>query len=803
MREEDIKRRRLSIAGQVQGVGFRPFVYRLARELGLGGFVINDTGGVTIEVQGARRTVESFQRRLLAELPPLAHISRCDVADLPRTDGPGGFEIRPSAGGELTDAQVTVDTATCADCLAEMNDPSDRRYRYPFINCTNCGPRYTIVRRIPYDRPNTTMAEFAMCPLCGREYADPACRRFHAQPIACPRCGPAVWLIDPRGRQILCQDAIAEAVKMLQAGRIVAIKGLGGFHLACRADDEHAVGRLRRRKRRDAKPFAVMVGDLAAVEQLCHLTDRARELLTGPLRPILLLPRRKEAAVAESLAEGLETLGVMLPYTPLHHLLFAGGLGPMVMTSGNYSQEPLVKDNEAAVAHLGRIADALLVHNRRIERRLDDSVVQLSGTGRLTVLRRARGYAPQPLRVEGLGSQAPAVLAVGAELNSAVCLLKAGRAVLGEHIGDLKDGRTYRHFIETINHLETLFEVTPEVIAADLHPQYLSSQYAHRRHLGRLAGREALPIVRVQHHHAHIAACLAENGRPGPVIGLACDGVGYGPDGAVWGCEVLQADRRQYKRLGHLRYLPLIGGDAAAIETWRPALAALYQAFGPEAPARAEVLGLAGRAPQMQAALEMLRAGVNCPPASSLGRWFDAVAALCGLAERNAYEGQAPMQLEAAIQPGIEEAYPFGIDAAEPFRIDLAPMVRGLVADLTAGRSIGEVAGKFHNTVAAFLLASARRASRRSGLRTVALSGGCFANRYLTDRLVGLLEAEGFEVLLHRAVPPNDGGIALGQAVVAAAKKLSDRPACSCTLSVEKTVLHGRSAGPERDDQRR
>jgi len=795
MRESGVQRRRVSIAGQVQGVGFRPFVYRLAAELGLGGFVVNDSGGVTVEVQGVPEAVESFQRRLPAELPPLARISRCDVADLAPIDGPAGFEIHPSVGGELTDAQVTVDTATCPDCLAEMNDPSDPRYHYPFINCTNCGPRYTIVRRIPYDRPNTTMADFAMCPLCGREYADPASRRFHAQPIACPRCGPAVWLIDPRGRQILCEDPVGEAAKMLQAGKIVAIKGLGGFHIACRADDEHAVGRLRRRKRRDAKPFAVMVPDLAAAERLCQVNDHARKLLTGPLRPILLLRRRKEAPVASSLAQGLDTLGVMLPYTPLHHLLFAQGLGPMVMTSGNYSEEPLVKDNDAAIAHLGRIADALLVHNRRIERRLDDSVVQLAGSGRLTVLRRARGYAPQPVRLEGIGSGAPAILAVGAELKSAVCLLKDGRALLGEHIGDLKDGRTYRQFIDTINHLETLFDVTPELMAADLHPQYLSSEYARRRHRGELAGREALPIVRVQHHHAHIAACLGENGHPGPVIGLACDGVGYGPDGAVWGCEVLQADLKDYTRLGHLRYLPLVGGDAASSETYRPALAALHQAFGPSCLAKAEALGLAATRRQMETALEMISAGVNCPPASSLGRWFDAVAALCGLSERNAYEGQAPMQLESAIQPGAGQAYDFEIHQADPFRIDLVPMVRGLVDDLLAGGSVGAVAEKFHNTVAAFLIASANRARRRTGLRTVALSGGCFANRYLTDRLVKLLIGDGFEVLVHRTIPPNDGGIALGQAVVAAAKSLSRSPIDSGKLSAKRTVSPGRPGG--------
>jgi len=762
-----IVRRRLTATGQVQGVGFRPYVYRLAAALRLTGWVVNDASGVTIEVQGPRDAVEQFTRRLPAQTPPLAEIADLDVADRPPAAGEKAFEIRPSAGGEMADAQVTVDTATCTDCLRELADENDPRCGYPFINCTNCGPRYSIVTRIPYDRPNTTMSAFGLCPLCAAQYADPADRRFHAQPVACPTCGPSVWLVDTGGRQIPCADAVAAAAELIRDGKIVALKGLGGFHLACRADDRHAVGRLRRRKHRDAKPFAVMVADLPAARKLAEIDPGAEALLSGPLRPIVLLPRRPGAPLADAVAEGLDTVGLMLPYTPLHHLLLARGLGALVMTSGNVSDEPLTKDNDAAVAHLGRIADALLLHNRDIARRIDDSVVQAAPDGGHMVLRRARGYAPRPVRLSAEGD-APNVLAVGAELKNAVCLLAGGRAVLSEHIGDLTDGRTYRHFIDTISHLQALYEFRPQLLAADAHPAYLSSQFARRWHEGDLPGREALPLMRVQHHHAHIASCLAENGHAGPVIGLACDGVGYGDDGAVWGCEVLRADLADSERLGHLRYLPLIGGDAAAVETWRPAYAALHDAFGGGAADRARRCGLAADEEQLAAAGQMLAVGANCPPCGSLGRWFDAAAALAGVAEANRYEGQAPMKLEAAIAPGVKEAYPFAIVSRGPFVIDLRPLTEALAADAAGGAAAGEMAAKFHNTVVAFLRAAASEARRQTGIETVALSGGCFANRYVTVRLAAALAEDGFTVLRHRGVPCNDGGVALGQAVIAA-----------------------------------
>ena len=789
----DILRRRFDLTGQVQGVGFRPFVYRLAQDLCLSGWVVNDAAGVTICVQGMPSAVREFTRRLPDELPPLASIATSRQADEPALAVEKHFEIRPSQGGQMTDAQVTVDTATCGDCLAELADPADPRYAYPFINCTNCGPRYSIVERIPYDRPNTTMRDFELCPLCAREYSDPASRRFHAQPVACGRCGPGLWLVGADGQRVPCADPLGEVAAMLADGKIVAIKGLGGFHLACRADDHAVVARMRQRKGRDAKPFALMVADMSAAGKLCEISPDAREMLAGPVRPIVICPARPGADVAPEVAQGLGSLGIMLPYTPLHHLLFAKGLGPLVMTSGNYSDEPLIKDNDAAVAALGQIADAMLLHDRRIERRVDDSVVQIHVDGSPGVLRRARGYAPRPIRLAGELAGEPgadvlavgaepdtpgrvsglSVLAVGAELKSTVCLLGGSRAVVSEHIGDLKDGRVYRHFIDCVRHLESLYEFTPEVIVADLHPGYLSSDYAERRGRGEIPGCEPVRVVRVQHHYAHIVSCLAEHGRRGPVIGLACDGVGYGDDGASWGCEVFQADLWGYSRLGHLRYLPLPGGDAAARETFRPALAAMYETFGAsldELVAPLADTGLSVDEAKFDACSQMLAAAVNCPPSSSLGRWFDAAAWLCGLAESNRYEAEAPMLLETAVTQGVDEAYDYRIEGAGPFLIDLRPAVEQMVADRLGAVGAGVMAAKFHNTVVAMLAAAAIRAREETALGTVAMSGGCFANRYVTARLCAVLARDGFEVLRHRTIPCNDGGISLGQAVAVAAQ---------------------------------
>jgi hydrogenase maturation protein HypF len=780
----NLARRRYRVSGQVQGVGFRPFVYRLAQSMGLAGFVINDASGAMLEVQGAEGALDDFARRLAEELPPLAHIRRLRRTELPVADEPGPFEIRHSKGGEMTDAQVTVDTASCADCVREMRDPADPRYRYPFINCTNCGPRYTIIKRIPYDRPNTTMADFAMCPLCLGQYSQPADRRFHAQPIACPKCGPVVWLSDAHGKQVDCLDPIREAARLLLDRQIVAVKGLGGFHLAVRGDNEHAVARLRIRKGRDAKPFALMVADLAQARTLCGVDDAAAKLLSGVQRPIVLLPRKSGAPVADAVAPGLDSLGLMLPYTPLHHLLFAEGLPPLVMTSGNLTDEPLTKDNEDAVAHLGRIADAILLHNRRIERSVDDSVVQARAGGSTMMFRRSRGYAPQPVLTGGPTS--PAILAVGSELKNVVCLYKDGRAVLSEHIGDLKDGRVYRRFIQVINDLETLFDLHPQAIAADAHPGYLSTEYAMRRSAGELAGRPALPLIRVQHHHAHIVSVLAEHGRTDEVIGLAADGVGYGNDNAVWGCEVLRVSLSDYLRLGHLRYFALPGGDLAAHETIRPALALLIDTFGSETAELEAGPFLRGTPDEVKRIIAQVDSGVNCPPSSSLGRFFDAAAAMCGVSRYNRFEGQAPIALEIIAAPGETRQYPVRLTGAAPFEIDYRPIIEAMAAEVSAGTDAATIAARFHNTVAAFLAASAVRARELTGLKIVALSGGCFANRRLSATLEAMLRQEGFEVLTHRDVPCNDGGIALGQAVVAAARLSAVQDGCTTFAKLER-----------------
>ncbi len=765
MVKEQVQRVRVHVTGQVQGVGFRPYVYRLARSMGLTGFVLNDPGGATIEVQGPADDVRAFADRLPAELPPMAQIRTRDGEPIGTVKGEDAFAIRPSTGGELTDAQVTVDTATCPDCLREMHDSDDPRHRYPFINCTNCGPRYTITERIPYDRPNTTMAEFDMCPMCSREYADPGDRRFHAQPIACPVCGPHVWLVDNRGEEIAGDDPIGIAAEMIRDGKIVALKGLGGFHIACRADDEHVVGRLRRRKHRDAKPLALMVADMDQARRLCEVSAHAEQLLTGPQRPIVLLKRRLDADIAKSVAPGLDSLGIMLPYTPLHDLLMSSGLPPLVMTSGNVADEPLTRDNEDAVAHLAAIADAILLHDRRITRSVDDSVVQDRPAGPM-VMRRARGYAPQPVIVDAQPS--PVILAVGGELKNTVCLYRDGRAAISEHVGDLADGRTYRRFMQVINDLERLLDLSPEVIAADLHPHYMATEYAMRRSGGQLAHKPPLPLVRVQHHHAHAVACMAEHGRTDECIGIICDGTGYGTDGAVWGCEILRSSAANFHRLGHLRYFPLPGGDAASLETARPALALLVEAFGDDAADLAVARRLVPDDDRRKHLLGQIGAHLNCPLASSLGRMFDAVAALTGVAEFNRFEGQAPMMLESMIAPNVDDTYPVVLTDADPFIIDHRPIISAIVADVDAGQAAPVISARFHNTVATFCLRAAEKARWRTGLNLIVLSGGCMANRYLSTRLAEMLTAGKFEVLTHRSVPCNDGGVALGQAVIAA-----------------------------------
>jgi hydrogenase maturation protein HypF len=756
------ERCRLEVRGRVQGVGFRPFVYRLARQAGLVGHVGNDPRGAFIELEGPPEDIARFRDRLHAELPPIAAIQSVEMRPLAPL-GEAGFRILPSASEGEQQAQITPDTATCADCLRELFDPSDRRHRYPFINCTHCGPRYSILRGVPYDRVNTTMTAFTMCDACQAEYDDPADRRFHAQPNACPACGPRVWLADQSGRE-LEGDAIAQAAERLRSGGILAVKGLGGFHLACRADDDAAVGELRRRKGREAKPLAMMAGSLDAAREIVELDDAAVRALTSPARPIVLAPKRPDAAISPQVAPASDCFGVMLPYTSLHELLFAEGLGPLVMTSGNPSAEPLCCDNAEALRRLGHIAEAFLMHDRDIERRVDDSVVMavtLAGTPRTLPVRRARGFAPQPVRVP-VEAQRP-VLALGAELKSTVCLLTGRDAVLSEHLGELGHPAAYRHFIATIDAFERLLKVRPEVVACDLHPDYAATRFAHT--LGR-------PVTEVQHHHAHIVACMAEHGLTGRVIGLACDGTGYGSDGTIWGGELLVCDEATFERAGHLRPFPLLGGDLAAVDTWRPALALLHETYAPENLDLPEVFRLVEAEPL--AAMRSRLRSPESPPmrCSSLGRLFDAAAFLLGVCSRNRYEGEAAMALEA-LAASAPAAHPLPAQTFAPdgpVVLDFAPLVRALVDGMNARRPVAELARYFHESVAAMLADGAACIARRTGLTRVMLSGGCFMNRLLLARLWELLTSRGLAPYTHCVVPPGDGGIALGQAVCAAAR---------------------------------
>lgn len=761
---------RLELRGQVQGVGFRPYVYRLAMARGLGGYVANDSNGAVIEVEGPPTSVAAFERDLPQQLPPLAHIAhrqRHEIAPC----GEQVFRIRTSETQVGSRPEVAPDAATCGDCRRELFSPTDRRYRYPFINCTNCGPRYSIIRDVPYDRSQTTMAAFRMCPACAREYADPADRRFHAQPNACAACGPQVQLrrVQPDGTLTpAVADPLGTAAHLLRKGRIVAIKGIGGYHLACRADAEQVVTRLRRRKLRDGKPLAIMADTLHTARRLCRLTPADEDALCSPAAPIVLAPARTGHGLAPSIAPGCNTLGVMLPYAPLHHLLFAEGLGPLVMTSANLSGHPLTYRDEEALTGLADVADAFLTHDRQILRPIDDSVV-LTFRDEVVPIRRARGYAPQPIRLAGFADGEPlhsvrhrSILAVGGELKSTVCLLRDGEAVLSEHLGDLMHPQTYRHFVHAIDRLEQLCTFVPDLVACDLHPRYLSTVYAQQ--LG-------LPVLRVQHHHAHIASVMAEWGECGPVVGLACDGTGYGTDGTVWGGEILLCERGEFVRAGHLVDFPLVGGDRAAIETWRPAAALLRAAgqadwqrivcAGHERPSAADL-----RLFERQAAN-----GLNALPTSSLGRVFDAVAFLLGLCPRNRHEAEAAMSLEAAAAqvPEALEPLPHHVSATErTVHLSLFPALRAIVAGRGRGEPVATLAARFHDTLIAGLADAAGRVCRQRRIEKVALSGGCFANRRLLTGLTARLEAQGLRVLYHRQVPAGDGGLALGQSWVAA-----------------------------------
>jgi hydrogenase maturation protein HypF len=742
-------RRGIRISGVVQGVGFRPTAYRVARSLGLAGLVRNDAEGVWIEVEGPTSALAGFVDRLRRELPPLVRIDRVEVNAL-RVLGDQAFVIARSTPQDSGRAIVPPDLSTCEACLREMADPADRRYLYPFINCTDCGPRYTIVRDLPYDRDRTTMSVFPLCPACRAEYEDPGSRRFHAEPVACPDCGPR--LVFHRGGQSLAQGeaALLAAAEALHGGCIVAVKGIGGYHLAVNARAPDAVQRLRDRKGRPHKPLALMVRTLDEARTLVQLDRAGEAALTSPARPIVLAPARPGSGVAPAVAPRLDELGVMLAYAPLHHLLLAAGPPVLVMTSGNRSEEPIVREDDVARERLTGIADAFLSHDRDIHTRADDSVVRLVA-GEVQPVRRSRGYVAEGIRLPVGG---PPLVAVGPQLKNTVCVVRGDEAFLTPHVGDLDGLETHAFFEEVMEKMSRLLGVTPEAVAHDLHPDYASTRWA----LG-----SGLPRVPVQHHHAHVVSCLVDAGAArmaGPAIGVAFDGTGCGPAGDVWGGEFLLFDLLGFTRPGHLRPLPLPGGEAAIREPWRVGLAALWDAGLSKQPLLADV------EPLRRARVSMLLA--SAPRATGAGRWFDAAAALCGFAQAISYEGQAAIELEATAR-GDGEPYPFGLDG-DPFQVDLRPAVKGMAADLIAGRPGPEVAGRFQETMARVVVAGCRRVRERSGVHRVALSGGCFQNRRLSERSLALLSAAGFDVLLHRRVPPNDGGVSLGQAAVAAAR---------------------------------
>lgn len=760
-------RRQWHVAGIVQGVGFRPFVYQLAQRYALRGWVVNTSAGVDMELEGDAKALDEFARALLDEKPPLARIDALDtkVVAVDQTAQYDAFEIRASVAQTNAFQPIAPDMRVCDDCLRELFDPRDRRYRYPFINCTNCGPRFTIIQDIPYDRPNTTMRAFEMCADCAREYHDPTNRRFHAQPVACPQCGPKIWLEENSKiniQNLKGDDALCAAQRLLAQGSIVAVKGLGGFHLACDATNENAVDALRARKRRVEKPFALMLRDLATAERHCFVNDAERALLQARERPIVLLERRSTSDIAWNVAPNQRTLGVMLPYTPLHYLLMADDAAPaaLVMTSGNLTDEPIAYTNDDARARLADLADAFLMHDREIHIRADDSVVRVLENDAYP-LRRARGYAPFPV---ALPSETPPLLAVGAELKNTFCVARARYAFMSQHIGDLENYETLQAFEQGAAHFEKLFRIQPQTLAYDLHPNYLATRYALAR-----AERQGICAVGVQHHHAHIAACMAENGLDGAhrVIGVAFDGAGYGADGAIWGGEFLLADYCGYQRAAQLAYVPLPGGDRATREPWRMALAYLQRA------------GIAWDADlfPVRAADETARrvvsrqieSGLNAPLTSSMGRLFDAAAALVGVRQRVNFEAQAAIELEALADTDENGLYESNLAIQKThIEIDVSPALRAMIADARAQVARPVIAARFHNGIAQMTRQVCLQLRAQYGLNEVALSGGVWQNMTLLRKTLQLLRADAFRVYTHRRVPTNDGGIALGQALVAA-----------------------------------
>ena len=752
------ERRTITVQGVVQGVGFRPFVYGLASRLGLAGTVQNNVNGVVIDVEGEPVSLTTFRQALVAEAPPLARIERITAEPQPVRHY-ATFAIQQSAAQDEKAVFIAPDLAPCPECLTELITPHDRRYHYPFLNCTHCGPRFTIMTGVPYDRERTTLAGFALCPACRTEYGDPSNRRFHAQATACPVCGPRLRLTDSHGHCVAVDDMLACIDARLREGNIVAIKGLGGYHLACDALQDAAVRTLRRRKQREAKPLAIMVPDLQTAQHLCEICPAEADLLSSSRRPIVLLRKRHNCPVAETVALGHRDLGIMLPYTPLHHLLMHAVARPLVMTSGNFAEEPLAYEDDDAVRRLSSMADYFLTHNRPIHMRCDDSVTRIV-MGRELLLRRSRGYAPLPLR---LPTPCPSpILACGGQLKNTFCLAREEYAFLSHHIGDLEDYHTYRSFMDGIEHFTQLFGIAPQVVAYDLHPGYLSSRYA--------LFLQGLSRIAVQHHHAHIASCMAENGCAGPVIGVAWDGTGYGTDGRLWGGEFLVTTYTHFERLAHLEEVPLPGGEQAIRQPWRVAAAYLYMVYG-EAMESLNidfVQRLEHR--NWRVLRQMLTRGINAPLSSSAGRLFDAVAALVSLRDEVQYEAQAAMELEMLAEGRLEDGYPFRIrHEARPMVVEIQGIITGVVEDLIKGQPPSLIAAKFHTTLGEAILQVCCCIRDLTGLEQVALSGGVFQNVLLLTSVMTSLQANNFEVYTHSQVPPNDGGLSLGQAAVASA----------------------------------
>ena len=771
-----IKRQSISIKGCVQGVGFRPNVYRLATSLGLTGFVCNDTAGVTIELQGLQEKIEQFISRLKStDKPPMAQITACDWLDKPVVDGEENFVIAMSNLTGDVNSQVSCDIAACDDCLAEMRDKKDFRFDYPFINCTNCGPRYSIIKNIPYDRANTTMSVFGMCDKCSAQYGDVADRRFHAQPVACSDCGPEIFLQDNDGHtlQSRAEKVITRTAQMLAEGKIIAIKGLGGFHLAVDALNEEAVRELRKRKRRDCKPFAVMTDSIEKIKKHAVVDSSSERILKGAQSPIVLLQKTPGSSLAPAVAEGVDTIGFMLCYTPLHYLLFEKlqslGIDVLVMTSGNMGDEPLICQNDIAVEKLGSVADTFLMHNREIHRQVDDSIVAFVDDCP-ALLRRARGYVPGPVL---FGENCDCdIFAAGADMKNTFCFLKQNQLICSEHIGDLENAEVYHHYIKSIEHLRQLFEVEPKIVVADLHPGYFSAQYADRW--------QGAEILKIQHHWAHAASVLAEHNFEQKVIALIADGTGFGTDGAIWGCECLIASLDNFQRFGHLAYYSLAGADLSGKEAVRPVLGLLMKTYAEEFELK-NFKWLLDRieadADRQRIITQQIQKQINCVETSSLGRVFDAVAAITGLGGCNDFEAQLPMALEAVVAKNIEEQYDFELIkiAAQPLQLDLSKAIKQLICDVRGNLDTGIISAKFHNCIAAALLQMALKARQETNLDTAVLSGGVFCNRYLANRLIKLLRKNGFNVLFNQVVPSNDGGISLGQAAIAAKRMISGK----------------------------